>query len=78
MTQKYNQIVKQAKNSAYTSGQIGLAVYEGLYIEMRICNMQRVVPMEADDPRRIAPSIAVVPPPPSHLLFIQRSSRLKK
>ena len=31
-------------------------------------NMQRVVPMETDDPRRIAPTIAVVPPPPSHEL----------
>ena len=40
-------------------------------------NMQRAVPMEADDPRRIAPTIiAVVPPPPSRELFIQHSSRV--
>ena len=34
--------------------------------------------MEADDPRRIAPTIAVVSPPPLRELFIQHSSRFKK
>ena len=34
--------------------------------------------MEADDTRRIVPTIAVVPHPPSRELFIQHSSRFKK
>jgi len=38
-------------------------------------NMQRVVPMEADDSIRIAPTIAMVPPPSSREFFIQHSSR---
>ena len=51
----------------------------GLHVEDNENNfMQKVVPMEADDPRMIAPTIAVVPPPPSRELFIQHSSRFKK
>ena len=56
-----------------------LAKVFGLHVEDNENNfMQKVVPMEADDPRMIAPTIAVVPPPPSRELFIQHSSRFKK
>ena len=83
MTRKYNQrtkswnvkIVKQAKDYGYIW--VLLAKVFRLRVEDNE-NMQRAVPMEADDPRRIAPTIAVVPPPPSRELFIQHSSRFKK
>ena len=83
VTRKYNQrtkswnvkIVKQAKDYGYIW--MLLAKVFRLRVEDNE-NMQRAVPMEADDPRRIAPSIAVVPPPPSSELFIQPSSRFKK
>ncbi|CAH3141810.1 unnamed protein product [Porites evermanni] len=83
VTRKYNQrtkswnvkIVKQAKDYGYIW--MLLAKVFRLRVEDNE-NMQRAVPMEADDPRRIAPSIAVVPPPPSRELFIQPSSRFKK
>ncbi|CAH3027119.1 unnamed protein product, partial [Porites evermanni] len=73
VTQKYNQrtkswnvkIVKQAKDYGYIW--MLLAKVFHLRVEDNE-NMQRAVPMEADDPRRIAPSIAVVPPPPSREL----------
>ena len=83
VTRKYNQqtkswnvkIVKQAKDYGYIW--MLLAKVFRLRVEDNE-NMQRVVPMEADDPRMIAPTIAVVPPPPSRELFIQHSSRFKK
>ena len=83
MTQKYNQrtkswnvkIVKRAKDYGYIW--MLLAKVFRLRVEDNE-NMQRVVPMEADDPRMIAPTTAVVPPPPSRELFIQHSSRFKK
>ncbi|XP_073248846.1 uncharacterized protein [Porites lutea] len=83
VTRKYNQrtkswnvkIVKQAKDYDYIW--MLLAKVFRLRVEDNE-NMQRAVPMEADDPRRIAPTIAVVPPPPSRELFIQQSSRFKK
>ena len=83
VTRKYNQgtkswkvkIVKQAKD--YGSIWMLLAKVFRLLVEDDE-NMQRVVPVEADDPRRIAPTTAVVPPPPSCKLIIQHSSRFKK
>ena len=70
VTRKYNQrsknwnlkIVKQAKDYGY----IWMLLAKVFRLRMGDNeNMQRVVPMEADAPRRIAPAIAVVPPPPS-------------
>ena len=83
VTRKYNQrtkswnvkVVKQAKDYGYIW--MLLAKVFRLRVEDNE-NMQRAVPMEPDDPRRIAPTVAVVPPPPSRELFIQHSSRFKK
>ena len=75
MSQKYNErtkswnvkIVKQANDYGYSW--MLLAKVFRLRVEDNE-NMQRVVPMEADDPWRMAPTITVVPPPPSRELFI--------
>ena len=65
-------IVRQAKDCGY----IGMLLAEVFRLRMEDNeNMQRVVLMEADDPRRIAPTIAVVPPPPLRELVSQHSRR---
>lgn len=83
VTRKYNQrtktwnvkIVKQAKDYGY----IWMLLARIFRLRMEDNdNMQRIVPMENDDPRRIAPTIAVVPAPTSRELFVQHSSRFSK
>ena len=83
VTRKYNQrtktwnvkIVKQAKDYGY----IWMLLARIFRLRMEDNdNMQRIVPMENDDPRRIASTIAVVPAPTSRELFVQHSSRFSK
>ena len=80
VTRNYNQrtktwnvkVIKEAKDYGY----IWIMLAKVFHLRLQDDdNIQRVVPMDNDDPRRIAPTIAVVPPVPSRELFRQHTSR---